>query len=227
MKRTTHKLNQHREHIHYHSLLCVVLCADECAECRDPNNPHQFEFDLATCATFSVPAFIYTAWNLINFYALLNVSLSTYSILYQTVILFNALLWTVTFRKSVLGIVPVQWFSLVILTIGVFLCHFKSDLTFHFEPQGLWVLVLAFVGATGSVSSEFVYKYRKETNFFLQNTYLYSFSSFFTFFYLLITEGPSVLKPAAFFRGFSGHVAAIITVGAFIGLSVGLILKHR
>ena len=195
--------------------------------CRDPNNPEQFQFDLVTCVTFAVPAFIYTAWNLINFYALLNVSLATYSILYQTVILFNALLWTLTFRKSVFGILPVQWFSLLVLTVGVFLCHFKSDLSFHFEAAGLWVLVLAFVGACGSVSSEFVYKYRKQTNFFLQNTYLYGFSSFFTFLYLMITEGGGVLRPDAFFKGFSGHVAAIITVGSFIGLSVGLILKHR
>jgi len=175
---------------------------------------------------YVIPAVLYTVWNVVNYISLLYVSLSIYSIIYQSVLFFSAFLWSVTFNKKLTWL---QWFALTLLAAGVFVVHLKIPFKVHFELSALWVLLQAFISAVASVYNEFLYKRPEEKHSTInqQNTYLYSFTTFCSFFYLMATEGPAIFIPSNFFRGFAARVVVIVIVSICLGLSVSLILKHR
>jgi len=175
---------------------------------------------------YIIPACLYTCWNVINYVSLLHVSLSIYSIIYQSVLFFSAFLWSVTFKKK---LTLMQWFALLLLAAGVFVVHVKIPFKIDLHLSALWVLLQAFISAVASVYNEFLYKRPEEKGNSInqQNTYLYIFTTFFSFFYVLGTEGPSIMLPSNFFRGFTVRVVVIVFVSMALGLSVSLILKHR
>lgn len=175
---------------------------------------------------YMVPAALYTVWNVVNYVSLLHVSLSVYSIIYQSVLFFSAFLWSVTFKRK---LTLMQWFALTLLAVGVFVVHIKIPFKVDIHLSALWVLLQAFISAVASVYNEFLYKRpeEKHNTIHQQNTYLYIFTTFFSFFYVMGTEGPAIFLPANFFRGFSVRVVFIVFVSIALGISVSLILKHR
>lgn len=177
---------------------------------------------------FLVPAVLYTAWNYLNYQSLLHVPLSVYSIIYQSVLFFSALLWSVVFRKTISG---TQWFALFLLAAGVFVIHFKPDGSFEltFDMNVFLVLAQAFCSAVAGVYNEFLYKKpgAGDVSINVQNLYLYTWTTLCTASYLVATEEPSVLRPSNYFAGFDFRVWMIVLVTVFLGISVSLILKHR
>lgn len=176
-------------------------------------------------AQYAVPAFLYTLWNLINYQSLLLVSLSVYSVMYQTVLFFSAGFWCLVFKKS---LTLLQWFALFLLAGGVFSVHMKPNFEFDIHLSALWVLLQAFISALASVANEYLYKddRQRHADINQQNFWLYSFTTSFTALYLIMTEGPSIYAPQNFFRGYTVPVVAIILVSIVLGLAVSLILKH-
>lgn len=176
-------------------------------------------------AMYAIPSFLYMLWNIINYQSLLLVSLSVYSVIYQTAIFFSAGLWVFVFKRPLSWM---QWVALVMLSVGVFIVHVKPNFEFDIHLTALWVILQAFISAIAGVSNEYLYKdpAQKSASINQQNIYFYSWGSFFTIVFLLITKGPSIFTPDEFFRGFSDMVFLIIILSITLGLSVSLILKH-
>ncbi len=63
-----------------------------CIDVSSHFGQHHFMFKLGC-------VYRYTAWNILNFEALLRVNLAEYSIFYQINLLFTVVLWTIVFGK--------------------------------------------------------------------------------------------------------------------------------
>jgi drug/metabolite transporter (DMT)-like permease len=198
---------------------------EEIASTEPPKPEVDLELDWSQGVYYAVPAALYTLWNYLNYQSLLHVSLSVYSIIYQSVLFFSAFLWSVTFDRK---LSVVQWMALVLLAAGVFVVHLRDGFAFVVDLAVLWVLAQAMVSAIASVYNEFLYKRpRKAVSINVQNLYLYTFSTIFTAAYLVASEDVEIFKPENFFRGFSPIVVIIIVTTVMLGISVSLVLKHR
>lgn len=191
-----------------------------------PKTRRHVELDWKEGLLFSVPAALYTLWNYLNYQSLLHVSLSVYSIIYQSVLFFSALLWSITFNRKLRGM---QWFALCLLAVGVFTVHIKENFEIEINPAIILVLSQAMVSAIASVYNEFLYKRpgERDMSINVQNFFLYLWTTICTGGYLAAKEGPSVFKPEFFFKGFNVTVWMIVLVSISLGISVALILKHR
>eukprot|EP01006_Ploeotia_vitrea_P044525 TRINITY_DN66836_c11_g1_i1.p1 TRINITY_DN66836_c11_g1~~TRINITY_DN66836_c11_g1_i1.p1 ORF type:complete len:379 (+),score=194.35 TRINITY_DN66836_c11_g1_i1:36-1172(+) len=171
---------------------------------------------------YSIPALLFTMWNIINYRSLLLVDLSMFSIIYQVVVFFTAMSWCFVFNRK---LKPRQWGALVLLCAGCFMVHVKPDFSIHFHWGVMYVIAQAFLSAVAGVYNEYLLKKDLHLNINEQNSYLYFYTTITSLVYLAIID-PSAYNHSKFFRGFDGSVVAIIMVQVGIGISVSMILKH-
>jgi len=196
-----------------------------------------------------VPSGLYCLQNNLLFIALTNLDAATYQVTYQLKILTTALFSVLLLKKQIKS---VQWFSLLILTIGVSLVQIPSvstpeieselknaNVSSHENPQvvidensqseeliGLMaVLVACFSSGFAGVFFEMLVKTGAQPSVVIRNLQLGIFSLVFATSAVIFNDWDAVAKDG-FFQGYNVLVFIIIVLQAFGGLVVAMTVKY-
>lgn len=175
-----------------------------------------------------LPSLMYTTQNNLRFYALHNLSSSTYQVLSQLKILTTAL-----FSILVLGRVihRIQWVSLVLLMCGMLLVKITGqDDPNHPERSQLVgtvaVLVIALLSGAAGVYMEKISKRDMSVSIFFINIQLALMSIIDNVLLLTATHGPLVFVDGRFLAGYTPLVWVVVLLGAFGGIFVALVVRY-
>jgi len=174
-------------------------------------------------AWLAVPAGIYALNNLLVFQAIKSTPLSTFGVIRETMLVWNALIWTATFRQSISA---VRWMAIGGIFLGCCANQIPKMLNDEFTPGIFWALLLAFSNAAGAVANEYAMKQRAALDINLQNCILYTLCGTFVFIGLAICEPATVQSTSSFFSGFVPECWQVIILQVFTGLAVSRILKY-
>jgi len=172
-------------------------------------------------ACFMVTGFVYICNNLIVFQAIGHCPLGAFGVIRETMLIWNAVLWTLVFYAPI-GLV--RWFSILLLFLGCVVnqlpAFFRSEFTFGV----LWAFLLAFSNAAGGVANEYAMKRKAAMDINLQNCILYFFCGGFSMIYLLAFQMDDLR--VGFFNGFSPQCIQVVILQMLTGLAVSRILKY-
>lgn len=174
-------------------------------------------------AWLTVPASMYAINNLIVFQAIRSTPLATFGVLRETMLIWNALIWTVTFRQR---ISMTRWVAILGIFVGCTLNQVPALVGSRFSYGIFWALLLAFMNAASAVANEYAMKKRAALDINMQNIILYSLCGSFVLIVLTIVKPATVQSPEAFFTGFVPECWQIIILQMFTGLAVSRILKY-
>jgi len=171
----------------------------------------------------AVPGFVYTCNNILVFKAIENVPISTFAVLRETRIIWNALIWMAVFKVR-LGLM--RWLAIIGVLVGCSANQVPAMLRMEFSWGFMWALLLAFTNAAGGVACEFAMKYKASMDINLQNAILYTSCAGLALVYLAVFQTSTLHSPSAFFAGFAPECLQIIVLQVITGLTVSRILKH-
>merc|ERR1719343_1401046 len=174
-------------------------------------------------AWLAIPAGIYALNNLIVFQAIKSTPLSTFGVVRETMLIWNALIWTATFRQSISA---VRWMAIGGIFLGCCANQIPKMINDEFTPGIFWALLLAFSNAAGAVANEYAMKQRAALDINLQNCILYTLCGTFVFIGLATCQPATVQSTASFFTGFVPECWQVIILQVFTGLAVSRILKY-
>lgn len=169
------------------------------------------------------PALCFTAINILTLVCLAGVSLAHYAVWYQIGIFFNAVLYWVAFRRPFGG---QRIVAIVILFVGCTLNVVEDKMVITLQPMIALVVFCAFISSVGCVLNEYFFKKDAALDINLQNTILYTETSFCCIILLAFAHTKRLSSIEHFFEGFSLQCWMLIVVQVFIGLSVSRILKY-
>jgi len=168
-----------------------------------------------------VPGFVYTCNNIIVFEAIGHCPLGAFGVIRETMLIWNAVLWTMVFQAP---IGRMRWFSILLLFVGCIVNQLPAFFRAEFTWGVLWAFLLAFSNAAGGVANEYAMKRKAAMDINLQNCILYSFCAGFGMIYLLIFQMDDL--QAGFFSGFSPQCVQVVILQMLTGLAVSRILKY-
>ncbi|XP_062848971.1 solute carrier family 35 member A3b [Trichomycterus rosablanca] len=179
----------------------------------------------------AIPSGIYTLQNNLLYLALSNLDAATYQVTYQLKILTTAM-FSVAMLGKRLGVY--QWFSLVLLIMGITLVQWPSKT--HSDPErteqfvgSQLVGVLAVITACFSSGFAGVYfeKILKETkqSVWIRNIQLGLFGFIFALMGVFVCDGEKV-QESGIFQGFNGVTCVVIILQALGGLIVAAVIKY-
>jgi len=171
----------------------------------------------------AVPAAIYAMNNLIVFKAIQSCPLSTFGVIRETMLVWNALIWCATFQQSISAS---RWLAIGGIFLGCSINQIPKMLNDDVSPGICWALLLAFCNAAGAVANEYAMKQRAAIDINLQNVILYTLCGSFVLIGLTISEPSHVQSASAFFHGFVPECWQVIILQVFTGLAVSRILKY-
>ena len=171
----------------------------------------------------SVPALIYAINNLLVFQAIKSTPLATFGVVRETMLIWNALIWTATFRQP---LSPVRWLAIGGIFLGCSVNQIPKMLNDDFSWGVTWALMLALSNVAGAVANEYAMKQRAALDINLQNMILYGLCGSFVLLGLAVSQPATVQSPQAFFHGFVPECWQVIILQAFTGLAVSRILKY-
>eukprot|EP00928_Gymnodinium_smaydae_P019749 TRINITY_DN1759_c0_g1_i2.p1 TRINITY_DN1759_c0_g1~~TRINITY_DN1759_c0_g1_i2.p1 ORF type:complete len:442 (-),score=111.84 TRINITY_DN1759_c0_g1_i2:50-1375(-) len=171
----------------------------------------------------SVPAAIYAMNNLIVFQAIRSTPLATFGVVRETMLIWNALIWTATFGHPLSSM---RWLAIAGIFLGCSLNQIPKMLSDDFTPGVFWAVLLAFSNAAGAVANEYAMKQRAQLDINLQNAILYTLCGTFVLVGLACFQPAVVSSPATFFEGFVPECWQVIILQVFTGLAVSRILKY-
>jgi len=174
-------------------------------------------------AWLAVPGAIYAINNMLVFQAIKSCPLSTFGVVRETMLVWNALIWTATFSQS---ICLTRWLSIGGIFFGCAMNQIPKMMNDEFSPGIVWALLLAFSNAAGAVANEYAMKQKASIDINLQNVILYGFCGSFVLIGLAVFEPRTVESSGAFFHGFVPECWQIIILQVFTGLAVSRILKY-
>merc|ERR1712156_991643 len=188
-----------------------------------------------------VPSGLYCLQNNLLFIALTNLDAATYQVTYQLKILTTVLFSVLLLKKQIKS---VQWFSLLILTIGVSLVQIPSvstpeteselknaNVSSHENPQSeeliglMAVLVACFSSGFAGVFFEMLVKTGAQPSVVIRNLQLGIFSLAFATSAVIFNDYDAIAKDG-FFQGYNFLVFIIIILQAFGGLVVAMTVKY-
>ena len=192
------------------------------------------------CVKLALPAGLFTLQNFLVFVSLSNLDVMTFQILSQTKLLSAALFSVWLLNRTLTG---VQWASLLLLTIGVFLAQYetamsssstKSKSSMHHSetPQHALLGALSCIvsGLSSSFAGVYFEKVVKSTppSLAVRNIHLGIFGIPFAIVSLLVLDvwGSDDPRGYRFFRGFSAFTWALVAVHALGGLLVAAVVKY-
>merc|ERR1719343_363121 len=200
------------------SILFAVYVADARSSGREIPMPRPIDV-----AWLAVPAGIYALNNLLVFQAIKSTPLSTFGVVRETMLIWNALIWTATFQQS---ISMVRWLAIAGIFLGCCANQIPKMLNDQFTPGVFWAFLLAFSNAAGAVANEYAMKQRAALDINLQNCILYTLCGSFVLIGLAICEPATVQSAGSFFTGFVPECWQVIILQVFTGLAVSRILKY-
>ncbi|KAK3733689.1 hypothetical protein QZH41_008479, partial [Actinostola sp. cb2023] len=183
----------------------------------------------------AVPALIYTVQNNLLYLAISNLDAATYQVTYQLKILTTALM-SVLLLKKVLS--RLQWFSLVVLFVGVSIVQLQpkngevKDPSKESVPQinqnpvvGVIAIVAsALCSGFAGVYFEMTLKGTK-TTLWIRNLQLAAFASVLGIIAVFYNDGAAVAEKGFFF-GYTPVVQFCVFLQVFGGLLVGIVVKY-
>jgi drug/metabolite transporter (DMT)-like permease len=177
-------------------------------------------------AAIALPAGIYAASNILNYYGIARSKTSQYAIFRETGLLWNACLWCVVFNMA---ISKRRWLAI----FGIFLgCSIKavpdivSGETSLVDLGVIAIMIQSFLSALGGVSNEYVLKKDPNADINTQNAIMYFFGAGFALLTILAVHPSRLQSKAAFFDGFEPSCWRIVILQSLVGLSASRILKH-
>lgn len=177
-------------------------------------------------ALLAVPSLLYTVQNNLLYFALSHLDAATYQVGYQSKILTTAIFSVLMLGKR---ISPMQWLSLVILTLGVCLAQLSASKTNNNQANttaGFIAVLLA--SCTSGFAGVFFEKVLKTsgTSLWVRNIQM-GFTSILLGFAGIYFSGDSdsVLQNG-FFYGYNNIVIMVILLQAIGGLVVAVVVKY-
>lgn len=171
----------------------------------------------------SVPAFIYAGNNMLVFQAIRATPMATFGVIRETMLIWNVILWSVTFKTTVS--IP-RCVAIFGIFLGCTINQVPVMLDSKFTWGVGWALLLAFTTALGAVANEYAMKQRACLDINLQNCILYSMCGSLTVIGLVTTDIQKVESFDAFFKGFVPECWQVIILQVITGLAVSRILKY-
>mmetsp|Transcript_56566 Transcript_56566/g.151443 ORF Transcript_56566/g.151443 Transcript_56566/m.151443 type:complete len:488 (-) Transcript_56566:73-1536(-) len=176
---------------------------------------------LVDIAWLMVPGFVYTCNNIIVFQAIGHCPLGAFGVIRETMLIWNAVLWTIVFRAP---IGRMRWFAIALLFLGCVVNQLPAFFHADFSFGVCWAFLLAFSNAAGGVANEYAMKRKAAMDINLQNCILYFFCGTFGMIYLLAFQLDDL--QSGFFNGFSPQCIQVVVLQMLTGLAVSRILKY-
>lgn len=171
----------------------------------------------------STVAFCFAVLNTLNLVCLSKVSLSSYSLWFQTSIIFNAIFWYFMFNKTC-G--TRKMVALALLTTGCCLNTIHPGGVVHVDAYVPLVLLSALLSALGCVLNEYFVKREASIDLNVMNLILYFETSVVLCVLILGISWHRGAPLSHMFKGFEGDCWVIAGVSICLGLSVSRILKY-
>ncbi|GAB1861637.1 CMP-sialic acid transporter [Camponotus japonicus] len=128
---------------------------------------------------YMIPAFLYCLYNNLAFVNLARFDPTTYYILLQLRVVLTGIIFQVIFRKKLSAI---QWFSLVILTVGCMIKHFDIHVfntELRIDISLFLILIQTTCSCLAGVYNEYLLKHQgADIDIFVQNVFMYIDSIF-------------------------------------------------
>ena len=175
----------------------------------------------------AVPSLLYTIQNNLLYYALSHLDAATFQVGYQVKILTTAVFSYFMLGKRLSGM---QWFSLVILTIGVSLAQLSASehaSEHHNTTAGfIAVLLAACTSGFSGVYFERILKQSAATSVWMRNLQM-GFSSIILGIAGVYLSNDSIqVNQHGFFYGYNHLVVLVIMLQAVGGLVVAVVVKY-
>ncbi|EZA50557.1 hypothetical protein DMN91_003651 [Ooceraea biroi] len=123
---------------------------------------------------YMIPALLYCLYNNLAFVNLARFDPTTYYVLLQLRVVLTGIIFQIIFHKKLSGM---QWFSLVILTVGCMVKHFDTRVLsteFHIDISLLLILIQTTCSCLAGVYNEYLLKGQgADINIFVQNVFMY------------------------------------------------------
>jgi len=174
-------------------------------------------------AWLAVPAAIYAVNNLIVFQAIRSCPLSTFAVVRESMLIWNGLIWTATFRQS---IPASRWLAICGIFIGCSINQIPKMMNDTWTPGVFWAMLLAFSNAMGAVANEYAMKQRAALDINLQNSILSFQCAIFVVIGTVVCSPERLQNSSSFFEGFVPECWQIIILQVFTGLAASRILKY-
>jgi len=171
-----------------------------------------------------LPMILFTLNNILVWQALGKNDIVTFSVFRDTMIIWTAIFWRGIFQVP-LG--HVRWLAIVLVVLGVTINRLSNFYTLHTWTWAfLWILLMTFCNAMGSVSNEWALKRNAGLSINVQNMYLYAGCFFFTLVFIAIAHPEKLTGFGSFFQGFSLDVFVLACLQSVTGLVVSRALKY-
>ena len=196
------------------------------------------------CMLLAVPSILYTIQNNLLYVALANLDAGNYLVCYQLKLLTTAVFSVLILNKKIKGI---QWFSLVLLTIGITLAQLDATskkVTLHASSEktdetnakdiiklnqnptiGFICVILASI--TSGFAGALMEKLLKtpNTSVFIQNIQM-GITSIIIAFLCVWTKDYDKVQSVGFFYGYNASVFCVIFFQAIGGIIVAAVVKY-
>lgn len=173
----------------------------------------------------SVPSLLYTVQNNLLYYALSHLDAATYLVGYQLKILTTAVFTVIMLGKSLSAL---QWFSLILLTIGVSMAQYtaKHNAQEHHNTTAGFIAVIA-AACTSGFSGVYFEKILKgsTTSLWMRNIQMGGSSIILGLMGVYAQDYKSV-STNGFFYGYTPTVWVVVLLQAIGGLVVAVVVKY-
>ncbi|XP_011151647.1 UDP-galactose transporter senju [Harpegnathos saltator] len=168
---------------------------------------------------YMIPSLLYCLYNNLAFVNLARFDPTTYYVLLQLRVVFTGVVFQVIFNKKLSAI---QWFSLVLLTVGCMVKHFDISVfntEFHVDSSLLLVLVQTICSCLAGVYNEYLLKQQgADINIFVQNVFMYIDSIFCNI---------VVIIALSIFQNCFNNIFSNVDISAFVQPIVILIMLNN
>ena len=174
---------------------------------------------------YPIPAALYLAKNLLQYFVFLHVDAPSYQILKNLNIITTGVLYRIFLQRKLTGI---QWAALILLAIGCTTSQLtiESDRVLSTSRVGfIACLIMAFLSGAAGVYTELIMKKKIQRDVNVQNVYLYSFGTFLNILVMLVHERVEIIHRGVF-RGFQTLIVVMIFNHALSGIAVSLVMKY-
>ncbi|XP_022110318.1 CMP-sialic acid transporter 1-like [Acanthaster planci] len=175
-------------------------------------------------AFYLLPSALYSVFNNLAFLNLAYFDPTTYAVLLQFSIVVTGVLYQYMFKRDLTWL---QWISLLVLTSGCILTHFKESKEVLFKLRDVFILLQVLCSSFASVYNEYLLKsYSSQVDFWLQSVFMYTDTSLCSV-ALMIAMGrlsPAMLTTSSMRSMFQPMVILIVTNNVTAGLVTGVFL---
>ncbi|KAJ4787962.1 CMP-sialic acid transporter [Rhynchospora pubera] len=174
---------------------------------------------------YPIPALLYMAKNLLQYYIFYHVEAPGYQILKNLNIISTGILYRIILKRKLSNI---QWAAFLLLFLGCTNAQIQTNPSPEEEKSNIYgwayAIIMALLSGLAGVYTEAIMKKRLSRNINVQNFWLYVFGMAFNFIWIIIHDLDEILE-RGFFHGYSLITVVMIMNQAFSGLAVSAVIK--